>query len=258
MELVAAGVGFAAIVSSLEFVKVRRLVGPGGLLDWQVLRFRTRVSAVLPMRALSGPHAETGWLVVCLLRATAGAAALPLPGRSDRSVGLALVLVGLLTLLLMYRLMYGLDGSDQLLAVLGLTAGSALLVGTTTAIEGFCWFVALLMGIAYVTSGVTKLGSATWRSGSAIAVVMRTEVYGIPALAGLAASAWGRLATRSVIVVELSFPLVALGYPQVTWTVLAALAAFHLSTAVVMGLNSFLPAFVCTFGCVAWSSAQLW
>jgi hypothetical protein len=158
----------------------------------------------------------------------------------------------------MYRAMYGLDGSDQLVAVLALAAGASILLDSDAAVAAFCWFAASLVTIAYVTAGMTKLLSATWRRGEALALVMRTEVYGNPSLAIHAQGAIGRLATRAVVVIELAFPLAFTGSTLLTLTLLGVLTVFHITSAAVMGLNCFLPAYVCTFGCVFWCSQQLW
>jgi hypothetical protein len=231
-------------------------MGSAGLWDWDVLRLRTRMSMRIPApEVFGGPGV---WSTVCVVRLAAGMAAPGVLVVSPRAAGLALLVIALTTLVMMYRMMYGLDGSDQLTAVLALTGGAALLLGTGRALVAFCWFVVALMCVAYVTAGMTKATSATWRSGRALHVVMRTEVYGRPALAGLARGPVGVLATRAVIATELAYPLVFLGSPAVTVGVLSVLVAFHLSTAVVMGLNCFLPVYVCTVGCALWCSTQGW
>jgi hypothetical protein len=257
IAIVAAGLGYTCIVSSLEFAWNYRLTAPGSILDWEILRTRTVFSMRVPCMCIAKVHPAFTWLALCGIRTLLGLAALPLPGTTHQSMGIALILIGISTLAIMYRLMYGLDGADQLLAILSLTCGAALVVDSLHAIEAFCWFTTLLVTIAYVTAGVTKAISPTWRKGEALALIMRTETYGSAKLIDLADHHVGRLLCRVVIVLELAFPLIFVGHPVTTVAILGILGAFHCGTAVVMGLNCFLPAYVCTYGCVAWCSFRL-
>jgi hypothetical protein len=188
----------------------------------------------------------------------AGVAAVPVTDRVSTVNAVALLVVGLMTLIMMYRLMFGLDGSDQLIAILSLACGASVFVNTTASREAFCWFATLMVSVSYTTAGLTKLLSPTWRQGKAFGLIMQTEVYGNPRFSGLLDGRLGRLVSRAIIPLELSFVAVFMGWPMVTAAILTSLALFHVASSIVMGLNCFLPTYICTYGCVWWCSQQLW
>jgi hypothetical protein len=249
------GISIATVITSIEFAAHRRLVSRGGIWDWRVLRTRTRFTFRIPSVERTTTQGRT-WVLGCALRAFAGILALPVPGPSALQAG-ALLAICVLTVGMMYRLMFGLDGSDQLVALLSLAGALALFVDTVAAKELFCWFTTAIVCVSYVTAGAAKATSPIWRSGRALGVIMRTDSYGAGRWITLSDGALGRLGTRLVILVELAFPLSLIGWPWLTVPLVTAMTGFHGATAVVMGLNGFLPAYVSTFGCVIWCATAV-
>jgi hypothetical protein len=150
------------------------------------------------------------------------------------------------------RIMGG-DGAEQM-AILTLFAGClAILPGpdaTSTLLAVF--FIGAQLVLSYFTAGFVKAVSPTWRSGTAIGLVMGSEAYGQRWIASFVESrdALSRLLTRAVFVGECLFPLILIAPRAVALAMLAAGFVFHVATAVTMGLNTFVIAFPATLLCV--------
>lgn len=149
------------------------------------------------------------------------------------------------------------DGSEKMamIAMAG-TLLIALGVGVNGGDPALVLAGALLAGgqlaLCYVVSGVSKLVVPGWRDGTELTSVMTSRAFGHPGLARLMARhrAIAVFGSWAVMLAEALFPF-ALFAPH-GWLVaaLAALFAFHIGTAVFMGLNKFPWAFAATYPAV--------
>jgi hypothetical protein len=123
-------------------------------------------------------------------------------------------------------------------------------------------FISAQTCLAYGVAGVAKLLSPVWRSGAALALILDTSTYGSAgAVAALRRhDGVGRLLTRSVIAAEVLFGLglVFVLPASLAWTLLAWGVAFHLANAFLMGLNTFLWAFVSAYPAIIYVHYLLW
>lgn len=114
------------------------------------------------------------------------------------------------TVLLNYSMVFGLDGSDQMLLVvlaglmvseIGLHLDSHVLVLAGVA------FVAIQCALSYFTAGVAKLFGRLWRSGMAIPAIIQTQSYGDPKIGRLFdGHAWvGKTGTYLVLTLQCRF-----------------------------------------------------
>jgi hypothetical protein len=166
-------------------------------------------------------------------------------------VGRVAVLLSLASLLaIRYRRYAGGDGAEQFAVLtLAATALATLPVPSEARVKLAVIFVAAELALAYVTSGVAKLLSPVWRSGTALPLILNTSGHGHPwAVAFLRRH--GRFALVSawaVILFECASPALALGPPWLLMSTLAVGVSFHLCCAVFMGLNSFLWSFPASY-----------
>ncbi len=114
--------------------------------------------------------------------------------------------------------------------------------------------------LSYLSAGFAKLISSDWRGGSAIAGVLNTRQYGTwPLAAWLSRHSWSAIfVCWSVILFECLGPLVAFTGQASLVAFLSAGLFFHLVTAVTMGLNTFLWAFLATYPAVVFLVASVW
>ncbi|RPF26233.1 hypothetical protein [Georgenia muralis] len=145
------------------------------------------------------------------------------------------------------------DGAEQISVLVLLAVSLALApVAGDPALDVVALFIGAVSVLSYVTAGLAKAVSRTWRSGAAIAIIMGSTAYGRPGVAALLdrRPALGVLLARATVAFECAFPLVLLAPLPVTLAFLAAGLGFHLGTAATMGLNTFVWAFVGTYPAV--------
>lgn len=158
-----------------------------------------------------------------------------------------------LQLIVQNRLVFGLDGADQMLLIVwaGLALSQISPAAGLTLIGG----QALL---AYYAAGVAKLAGAEWRSGSAAGLIVRTASHGSPAAAALlAVPPIGWLASWATIAFELLAPLLLLVGAAGALVFVAIAVSFHASVAWAMGLNNFVWAFAAALPALYFGAGQL-
>ena len=247
LDWMAVALAIWCTLSSLELIAVRRAFRPGQPLGSDLTGLvRGRMTpAILPPRAFG---------IVAVLRLAAG---LVLPFSGGAMAAVLLVMLGCTALLSIAC--GGGDGADKialvaclaaLLIALGLSLDDRLLC-----LAGLAWGAGQVT-IAYVASGVAKLVRGFWRDGSALAAAMTSYRSGHVAAAAVVRHrptaivlAWG------VMLVETLFPLALIAPQPLSLAILAILAAFHVATAFVMGLNTYPWAFIATYPCVMAANA---
>jgi hypothetical protein len=176
------------------------------------------------------------------------------------SVGLYSALICLITNGYMRsRRQIGGSGAEQLTFIVLVTFGLVIFAGGTEAARHIGdAFIAAQVILAYFASGVAKAVSPIWRNGQAMTRILSTEGYGTPSLAKLLAGhpKLDRLLCWSVICWEILFPLVLIVPRPLIIALLSVGVFFHLSCAIVMGLNRFIWAFCGCYPAV-WATALL-
>ena len=93
-----------------------------------------------------------------------------------------------------------------------------------------------------------------WRDGTYLAAVLTARIYGNPPVGRYlgAHQTLSKFASRALLAWECSFPLVIVLPAPVSYTVLAIGAAFHVTNAVLMGLNCFVWSFFAVYPPLLW------
>lgn len=249
------------LVAALEYVIKARVFATDGLLSWNVMQigWGPRLRHGLAGSVLARLFTRTGLSVLYLTRIGLLITALALPAGSTER-WLVLVLVTANVLLTSVVTFYGSDGSDQMTLVLLATFGlCSPPFATSTLLQIGIWFVALQSCLSYWAAGVAKLVSPEWRRGTAVYDIFSTKTYGSPwAARFLKNRRWlNRILCWTVILCETLFPLcLFLPWPYAL-VFLAWGFTFHLLNAVVMGLNSFLWAFLATYPAILFVNHSL-
>ncbi|HRW36772.1 MAG TPA: hypothetical protein P5254_03670 [Aquihabitans sp.] len=249
--------GIGQTITTLEHLAAREELGPGGLHPWTVMRCSVpRRPAVLERvrETLFGAPGIVALLVLRLLAAVTLALA-----TAEALTLVAVVTLAALLVTFSVRLRWGQEAADDISVqvALGLSAFAVCRWFDVPSIG--LYYIAAFAALAYATSGVTKLGSPLWREGVALGWVANLRSLGAPWAADLL---WGRRRLRvalswAVMVGEVCFPLALLLPAPGVVAVLAAGLLFHLATAVVMGLNTFVWAFAATYPAVLLSWTAL-
>jgi hypothetical protein len=143
---------------------------------------------------------------------------------------------------------HGRDGADEVLNVMLFGILSYYLINRTDTLHsaGLIFIISQLT-LSYFISGYYKLISPVWRSGEAIKKIICTEYYGKPSLAHLINRRLAKIVCWITILWEVTFPLVWIcPFPySLIW--LGFGIVFHISTAIIMGLNTFMLSFLSAY-----------
>ncbi len=157
--------------------------------------------------------------------------------------------IATLSLLFIIRTSYGHDGTDQMLLIAFIGLAISEIVGTVLTLNAFLWFLAFQSCFSYASAGFAKASAKGWRDGTYLIGICSTRIYGNAALGSFLNSkpVLARWLARLVIVWECSFPLVLLLPLPLALVILGEGVLFHLINSYVMGLNTFLLTFLCTY-----------
>lgn len=246
------------LISSLEFLIRPDLLADSSMLSWRVLRLGRRWTS-------HGRLARTADLLLTFpvltwlfgVRALAAATLIVVPIFISVPDPVHLLLLGVVVAggaMRFLRAPYGSEGADEASQIVLTALLLVCLRPTPMAMQLGLWFIALQGCLAYFTSGIYKITGRMWLSGTALIGVLGTRSYGNGTLAAWFAThtTLARWVSRGLSLSETLFPLVLLAPPSflpifLTWGVV-----FHLSCAVVMGLDCFVWAFVATYPAIAY------
>jgi hypothetical protein len=236
-----------SVLHGVELLWLRREFAAGGWLSWRVLRtshprlMRSPFARLIDW-SLSPPAL---WLLVGALVAAAAviiadAAAPPLS-----AVCAVVVIRGVLN----FRNTPALIGADQMqLSVL--VPCLLYVLAPVPAIAQACgWFIALQLVLAYMTAGVAKLASPDWRSGRAIAAIVRCRTTGLQRAFTCVQRfpATARAACWATMLFEVAGPLLLVAGADAGIGFVVIGTAFHVGIALVMGFDEFLWAYVAAY-----------
>jgi hypothetical protein len=241
--------GVGQVVTTLEYLWIRSEFGDGGVYAWSVLRFaRPRRHPTLEKLrdALFGRAGMVARRIAPPLGRDACAVRLSGMVGDDCGGGARRVLLAFNV-----RVPWGMDGADNVALQVTLGLSTYALARLFDAPSVGLYYIAAYAGLAYVTSGVTKLSDAAWRSGVALGWVVNLQVFGAPwAVEFLAPRPRLRqVLSWSVMLAEVSAPPPCCRRRMASLVLVAGLA-FHATMAVCMGLNTFVWAFLATYPAV--------
>jgi hypothetical protein len=173
---------------------------------------------------------------------------------------LALVTYCICTLLLNLRGGIGNNGSDQMTTIVLFLACIAALVDTPVVVGYVVLTIALQLSLAYLAAGGVKLTSRAWLSGEAVCSIMKSQTFGCEPVYRLFSRS-RRIATLIGIAVVCTEVLCAAAPwlpPRACVALLVIAAVSHISIAITMGLNTFVPAFLAAYPSALCVSAALW
>lgn len=248
------------IISTLEYVVIAPSFSPHGVYAWRIVRLRFSAPRGRYMNsAFDMLFNERGVKLLLTLRLVALLLVLVVPmGGASFSWIMALLVVN--NLAFNWRRLLGDDGSDQMSSIILITLALCAGIGSSNfTLHLGLWFIALQACLSYSAAGIAKLVSPQWRTGEAIYGIFNTGTYGMKSVALFLQKRKGLcvLLCWSVIIIETLFPLCLVLPEPWNWGFLVWGALFHLQCAVIMGLNSFLWAFIATYPAIIYVSARL-
>lgn len=247
------------IISTLEYVVIARSFGANGVYAWKIVRLRFGAPHGRYLKsAFDKLFNENGVKLLLILRLVSLLLVLAVPtGGASFSCIIALLVLN--NLAFNWRRLLGDDGSDQMSSIILITLALCLGMGRSSfTLHLGLWFIALQACLSYSAAGIAKLVSPQWRTGEAIYGIFNTGTYGMKSVALFLEKRKTLcvLLCWSVIIIETLFPLCLVLPEPWNWGFLVWGALFHLQCAVIMGLNSFLWAFVATYPAIIYVAAR--
>lgn len=248
------------LISTTELIMNGKHCTDEKLFSWKIFRsqpvlVKSRSADRILDRLLRYPH----YMIVLWVRLLSILLVIiPLPVSWLTPLFLGVIL--LTTLLINFRSPFGQDGSDQMSSVLFITLFLTGVIPDKIVQEAGIWFIALQSCLSYFAAGVAKAKGKKWTSqGTAVYLIFNTASYGSKPVAAFLKKypAAGKWLTWSVIGAEVAFPLVLIAGFPLCWLFIAWGVLFHLMNAMVMGLNSFLWAFLATYPAILFCTAMV-
>ncbi len=246
-------------IASVELLTLKGEFEDGGLFSWNVLRTVSRVTLSVgsgrPRQLISHP-----FFVPAVTGARALAALILIFFSNNYALSTACVFAIIAASIVMYwRAPLGLDGSDQMsLITFVAVAIYKIFPGDVHVAQASLWFVAIQGCLSYCVAGIAKVISPVWRSGEALRRILGTRTYGSARVARLVSGRGVCLALSWFLMLfECTIPL-ALAVGEIGFAMYAILGVlFHITNAVIMGLNTFVWAFVATYPAILFCAVSL-
>jgi hypothetical protein len=236
-------------LAGLEYVVSPIQLSDDGMISWRVGSLRGsrlcsgRIGRVLDA-VMAYPH------VLVVVGVYAAFAGFLIVGPADYiTKPWVLIPVAVCVGTLFIRSNYGYDGADQLIWIVFVGLVAVSLIDTPPTRTAFLWFIAVQGCLAYGVAGLAKASARGWRDGSFLVGILGTNMYGNAKLAAYLAGKpkLVTLHSRMIVLFECSFlAVLLLPMPAVLFW-LGAGVAFHVANAYVMGLNTFVWAFIATY-----------
>lgn len=248
------------IISTLELIIFTNQLGNNGLYSWKIWReikfrkkayFKSKTTFLFETPGVIVIMIIRIWLLIYFIFSLAS------------GTGLKLWLVGLLYLSQLYyhfRLPVGKDGSDQMstivltcLLLISLFPASKVIVASSIL------FIAYQSIISYLTAGIAKLISPTWRSGNIVFGIFNTKTYGSKFVVQVLKDKpkLVKFLNHSTFIFEVLIFVVLFTPEPYNLFLLVIPLTFHLLSAGIMGLNSFVFAFLATYPSIIYVSNGL-
>ena len=237
-------------ISSVQNISNSAAFGPHGLFAWRFLKYAYREKG-LEWAGLDIPFGRTGFILLNLLRLGLLAA-----GFANAFLPMVLPALLLISAILYIRAFPPMSAADQLNTILlfclvpsAWSASPALRAVSLCAIAGqvlFCYF----------SNGLLKSIAPGWWKGSHLKILLQTGNYSRKGIAGLAAKTGQpvfRLLGTVIVIWELSAVIVPFLPAALLWTFLGIGVLFHLTIAVVMGLNTFFWSYLSAYPAILFS-----
>ena len=217
-----------------------------------LIYFKSSKSSNLQLINLYHPNIKNGFhLVLAILSLVAAGLLIVQP----LSLLYKIIFLGI-TLLYFYsyeKRNIGKGGADQV-RILAFLSFSLCFLASGHFVQSLpLFFMGVQLLLAYSTSGLAKLFSASWRKGHVLADILNTNSYGTKSFASYLKThpRVEKFCSHSAIVAMLLVPVAfCIPIPELFYLSLLGMLCFHIATAILMGLNDFLYTFPLTYPAV--------
>ena len=250
----------AVLIASAELLTLRAEFEDGGLFDWNVLRTLSRFTISISSDRSTHLISHSFFLPAVIGGRALAALLLIFFNSNSRLSTVCVLVIIAVSIALYWRAPIGLDGSDQMSLITFVAVAIYKLFPADIHIaHASLWFIAVQGCLSYFVAGIAKVFSPVWRSGEAVRRILSTRTYGSSTAAYLVSGRDAVCVALSwlLMLFECAFPLV-LVFGKTGFAVFAVLGIlFHITNAVIMGLNTFVWAFVASYPAILFCAVSL-
>lgn len=251
LYLVARLIGFAIMLQSLEFIKMKESIADDGIWRWNELRHDYLFLPERVLKALDWVMTPKRFLEMMTIRFYSGILCFVYPYFS-----IVLFLLALSTFLITIRWRGSFNGGSDYLTLI---ITSCLFVGSLHPLlaKAALWYITLQVVSSYFLAGLYKIKEPKWRLGTAVFGFVSSPSYKTPQfiLDKSRDPNWAKMLAWGVILFELSFPL-ALFHPLTKFYIVLGMA-FHLMNFITFGLNRFFWVWCASYPALYFASLML-
>lgn len=234
LVLIARLMGIAVMFQSLEFIKMKESITETGIWRWSQLRTEYLFLPKKIVKALDWMMTDKRFIEMMTIRFAAAIITIIYP-----NIFVIFFILFFSTFMITLRWRGSFNGGSDYLTLIILLC---LSVGFLHPLLGKAalWYITLQVISSYFLAGLYKIKETKWRLGTAVYGFVSSPNYKTPRFIVEKSRnpAWAQAIAWSIILFELSFPLV-LTHPMITNFYLLAGAVFHLVNFMTFGLNRF-------------------
>lgn len=234
LVIIARLMGVAVMLQSLEFIKMKESISEKGIWRWSELRAEYIFLPKKLMSALDWIMVEKRFMEMMTLRFYTAMLAIVYP-----HFILIFIILFISTFLITLRWRGSFNGGSDYLTLIMLLCLSIGFIHPLLA-KAALWYMSLQVISSYFLAGLYKIKEQKWRLGTAVFGFVSSPNYKTPKfiMEKSRHPSWAKFMAWSVIIFELTFPLV-LTHPFLTKFYLLAGVLFHLANFITFGLNRF-------------------
>ena len=245
------------IVSGLEWLSLKKYFDEGNLFSWKV---RQRGLFYFLKYANLFDYIYSRKFILLLITIKVLSAIVVLIFIYDNSIIIVpIILISIVSIILSLKTYIGYTGADQILKITFITASLCILFQSEVSYSTGLIFLSLQLIISYATPGLMRIFQKEWRNGTHLIYITRQHTYGNKYLFKVLK---GNLIFRKVSAYGIALfeigSLVAFLLPiELVIVYLFIGALFHISNSIVMGLNTFIWAFIGIYPAYIWLALTL-
>ncbi|MBY0414925.1 MAG: hypothetical protein K2Q18_12210 [Bdellovibrionales bacterium] len=249
--LIARIIGFAIMLQSLEFIKMKESISESGIWRWTELRSDYLFLPKKLLSLLDWVMAPKRFLEMMTIRFYTGLLSFIYP----HFIIIFFILL-LTTFLITIRWRGSFNGGSDYLTLI---ISACLFVGFLHPLltKAALWYITLQVVSSYFLAGLYKIKEPKWRMGTAVFGFVSSPNYKTPKfiMDKSRDEKWAKILAWGVIVFELSFPLAL--YHPFTGIYLGLGIIFHLMNFITFGLNRFFWVWCASYPAIYFCSKML-
>jgi hypothetical protein len=248
----------AVVIQTMQILAERKQYATYGIYNYAILKkpypWMTQGWQASVLNTLCE---SPGYLILIALQMTS--AVLIISHLSPSLSGFSIFIILLVHLLSCLRHQAGSDGAQQIQTIIFASLLLFYLSADPLAKTCSLFFICFQVLLAYFTAGAIKIKSPAWRGGTALENALQSARFRNETLSRIVRTYpfLTKLVCWSVFICQCLFPLLVFAGPQTCLLVLVAGAIFHLTIALVWGLNCFFWSFVATYPAILFFSNTL-